>query len=86
MALPRRKTTPNSAFGELKEALNDYDIKSVADASGVHVMTLYHWLDGRTKGPRFTTMEKVAKVVGYKIVLHLTAQGSVKQKRHLRLV
>ena len=86
MAQPRKKLNPNDAFGELKEALNDYDIESVASAADVHVTTLYHWLDGRTTGPRITTMQKVAKAIGYKIVLHLTAKGSVKPKRHLRLV
>ena len=67
-------------FEELKDILQQYNLESVADASGVHWTTLYSWLNGRIKSPYISTVAKVAEAVNYELVLQR------KEKPRLRLV
>jgi transcriptional regulator with XRE-family HTH domain len=76
----------DDVFTEIKRELMQYDIESVSNVSGVHISTIYHWLEGRTKHPRIDTLTAVAESIGYMIVLQLHGGGSIQKKRHLRLV
>lgn len=68
-------------FDQLKAIIWEYNFDYLAAASGVCRATLYNWCDGRTKLPRLDTLVKVAKVVGYKIIL-----VKADKKSHLRIV
>ena len=74
-----------SVFVELKDVLHGYNLESVADCAGVHLTTLYHWLEGRTHAPRISTLVKVADAVGYRIELRIVGKSTAR-RNHLRLV
>lgn len=56
-------------FEKLCNVLRNSNLQEVADRSGVHVTTLYNWIECRTYGPRITTLVKVAKAVGFRFKL-----------------
>jgi DNA-binding phage protein len=58
----------SKAFEDLKKRLLMYDLDTVARTSKVNKQTLNNWLNGTTKGPRLTTLIKVSKALGYKLV------------------
>lgn len=58
------------AFESLIIELEQYDLKSVADASEVNVQTLYNWIN-RVHKARYSTMKKVAHALGYGVTLRL---------------
>jgi len=57
------------AFEELKDILKNYNLETVADVAGVHFTTLYNWLSGKTKNPHLRTFIKVAKAMGFEVML-----------------
>lgn len=54
------------AFETIREELKQYNLKSVADCAGVSISTLYYWLERKGK-PRYTTLCKVSKVLGFSL-------------------
>jgi DNA-binding phage protein len=52
-------------FEELKEELHEYNILSVAEASGVTDACIHLWLSGQTKKPRLDTVVRVADAIGF---------------------
>ena len=71
-------------FEDLKGILEDYNPAWIEQESGVSNQTIYNWLAGKTKKPRLDTITKVARAVGYELVLQKTRQ--VKGQPRLRLV
>jgi len=67
LAISNKKTL--DAFDQLKEVVWGYDFTWLANEANVCKATLYNWCEGKTKHPRFTTLVRVAKAVGYKLVL-----------------
>ena len=59
-------------FLSIVDDLHIYGAKGLAaiavDAE-VGIATLYYWLNGTTRRPRIGTLHKVARVLGYEIVL-----------------
>ena len=68
-ALVTSNKKEQDAFDTLKAIIWGYDFTWLANEAGVCKATLYQWCEGRTKHPRFTTLVKVAKAVGYKLTL-----------------
>jgi len=58
-------------FEDLKGALQEYNIESVAEVAECSPTTLYNWLSGFTTKPRIDTLVKVAEAVGYDVELKL---------------
>lgn len=58
-------------FEDLKGILAEFDFRWVAETAGVSDQTLYNWHNGLTHKPRIDTITKVAKALGYEIVLEL---------------
>lgn len=51
---------------------NDDEKKGIAEEAGVHWTTLYSWCSYKTFAPRIDTLSKVARAMGYDIVLKRT--------------
>ena len=77
-------------FEEIKSELNKYDLQSVAEAAEVSLSTLYNWLIGKTIAPRISTLEKVAEVLDFKLVVELKLERKqakdMNGTRHLTVV
>lgn len=54
------------------------EMKELAKASTVGVSTLYAWKSGYTQTPRIDTLTKVAKAMGYEIVLKRTRRAPLR--------
>lgn len=84
MALAHKRMVDASqfrVFNELKGELMKWNIAYVEEVSGVTNVTLYNWLNGKTLYPRIDTLTKVARVLGYEIVLKkLPSQPKAKLK------
>lgn len=61
-----KKNKQQDAFKIIRKELKLYNLISVAIAANVAVSTLRFWMNGKYK-PRYTTLVKVANVLGYKI-------------------
>lgn len=48
---------------------NDGEKQYIADEAEVHWTTLYNWCAGKTTKPRIDTLSRVARAMGYEIVL-----------------
>jgi transcriptional regulator with XRE-family HTH domain len=57
------------------------EIKELAHASGVGVSTLYAWRSGYTISPQIRTLTRVARSLGYEIVLKRTRRAPLRQVR-----
>ncbi len=84
----RKLSERDKIFIEMIEMLwqyTDEGLKQIAYDAGVHWGTLYSWKSAHTMKPRIDTLCKVAKVLGFEIVLQ--AKGKPKAKlRKLQLV
>jgi DNA-binding phage protein len=56
-------------------------MRELAHASGVGESTLYSWKLGTTMTPRIDTLTKVAKALGYEIVLKRTRRAPIRAVR-----
>ena len=56
-------------FNEIKDLMAGYHTVWLAETARVSPCTLYNWLDGTTRFPRLDTIFKVARAMGYDIVL-----------------
>ena len=72
------QASEKNGYGQLKAIIWGYDFAWLANEAGVCKATLYNWCDGRTKHPRFTTLVKVAKVLGFELVLVKTGKPVLK--------
>lgn len=59
------------AFEDLKAEIlaSGLSFARIADLSGVHVTTIYHWFTGCVTRPRIDTVDRVAAAVRKSIVL-----------------
>lgn len=53
---------------------NDAERKHIAEEAEVHWTTLYNWTHGATINPHISTLARVARVLGYNIVLKRAAR------------
>jgi len=44
---------------EIKEKLKPYNLKKVAQATGLHYNTVYKYVNGEVKRPAYATMKKL---------------------------
>ena len=58
-----------SIIGLLWSLNGEAEMKELAKASKVGVSTIYAWKNGTTITPRIDTLTKVARALGYEIVL-----------------
>ena len=49
------------------QTLEEYELQSVADFSGVHISTLYNWVNRKIVNPHSATLFNVAEVIGIDI-------------------
>jgi len=56
-------------FLEIIGLLWEYELPGLAKEAEVSQSTLYNWMHGKVHAPRLDTLTKVAKVLGYEIVL-----------------
>jgi len=68
-------------FEDIKAELRGYNVDWVSDHAGVSKAAIYFWLDGTTRQPRLSTIVKVAKALGYRVVL-----AKIKGRGGLRIV
>lgn len=54
-------------FALVIETLDEYELQSVADFSGVHISTLYNWVNHKIVNPHSATLFNVAEVIGIDI-------------------
>jgi len=47
------------------------DFKTLSQKAGVSISTLYNWAELKVFAPRIDTLSKVARALGYEIVLRL---------------
>ena len=73
------------AFDTLCDKLNTLDLTEVAKEARVSYATLHNWTHGKTTSPRFITMCKVAKVLGFEITIQ-KIQVQAHRKSGLKLV
>ena len=59
----------DALFIELISYIGRADIRRLAEDAGVAQATIYHWMTGETQTPRIDTLTKVARALGYSIVL-----------------
>ena len=59
-----------NAFDQIVKELQEYDLQSVADVSGIDYQTIKNLING-IHGARNSSLEKVAKALGYSIVIKL---------------
>lgn len=48
---------------------NHPDLRHLSEVSSTSPSTLYNWLEGKTKAPRISTLNRVGSALGYKIML-----------------
>lgn len=60
----------SNAFEIIRKELVYYDLKTVADASGLNLQTLYNWVN-RKNIARIENLCKVAEVLGYNLIINL---------------
>ena len=68
-------------FNEIKDLMMGYNTVWLADTARVSHATLYKWMDGTTRFPRLDTIFKVARAMGYDIVLQKRAGKHLKAVR-----
>ena len=66
-------------FGHIKNELNGWEIKSVAQAADLHPITLNRWIDGKTLNPHIKGLIRVANAIGFDVKL-------IRRKAILKLV
>lgn len=72
---------PAQAVIELKRAImNDpRSVEALAIAAGVDRNTIWLWVEGKTKNPNISEVEKVANALGYKLRLDPTPPETPKR-------
>lgn len=58
--------------------LNDHERREIAKNAGVHWTTLYSWMSAKTKKPRLDTVCRVARALGYEVILKRTSGNQPK--------
>jgi DNA-binding phage protein len=58
--------------------LSDHERKEIADSAGVHWTTLYAWMSVKTRKPRLDTVCRVARALGYEVILKRTSRNRPK--------